>query len=874
MPRTGPPPDDAPPPDWAAVRRLFEAAQERPAAERAAFVQAADAPEAVKQEAASLLDHTPAGDHFLADVQPGRTGERCGAWQLMGLLGRGGMGDVYAARRVDGAFDGQAAVKLLRRGLDSAQVLRRFAAERQALARLNHPHIARLLDAGLTADGLPFFVMEQVQGRPIDEAAAGLPLVARLQLFLQLADAVAHAHRNLLVHRDLKPGNVLVDAEGQVKLLDFGIAKALDPFDPADPEPGHDGSATLAGERPFTPQFASPEQVRGEPVGTATDVYSLGVLLYLLLTGQRPYGRSATTAHEAARCVLEEAPTRPRLLAPGLRGDLDNILLQALQKAPERRYGSVDALAADVRAHLAGRPVSARRQSAAYLLSRFVVRNRVASASAALGLLALVAGLGVALWQVQALEQANQRAERRFAQVRQLAQGIVFRYHDQIANLPGSIGVREALLQDASRYLDGLLAEGTPEPGLAREVAETYQRIAILQGEQFSPSQERMADAARNLDKALALQPLYLGPARPAAAVPLAALNNAADMWLSRATLHIRSAALQPGWQALERARGLVERAMAQAPDDLQTVSRLATLEGRIGLLLGGNAADANLGRLDEGLARLVQAERRMAGLVRREPANPEWVHQWAWSCQLLARAMTLVNRPRDAITWGEQAVALRDQALAAQPRNTHFRHQTATARMALSSSASIAGEHGRALALHEEAAALMRDIVREDPGNKAAERDMRVLPLVHAQLLVRAGREAQARPLLLQALAELPPVAQDFYLQRIHADALLWSARAWLPAEPARAQAFARQAAELMAPAETDDNAARWWSYAQAQGLQAAAAQAQGMAGPAAELARGSLAAWQRSSPGGAAPGYFLPDIQRSRRLAETPTP
>ncbi|MBT9487877.1 MAG: serine/threonine protein kinase [Rubrivivax sp.] len=871
MPRTGPPADDAPPPDWAAVRRLFEAAQEHPAGERAAFVQGADAPEAVRREAASLLDHTPAGDDFLADAQPGRSGERCGAWQLMGLLGRGGMGDVYDARRVDGAFDGRAAVKLLRRGLDSAQVLRRFAAERQALARLNHPHIARLLDAGLTADGLPFFVMEQVQGRPIDQAAAGLPLEARLQLFLQLADAVAHAHRNLLVHRDLKPGNVLVDADGQVKLLDFGIAKALDPLDPADPADGADGSATLAGERPFTPQFASPEQVRGEPVGTATDVYSLGVLLYLLLTGQRPYGRSATTAHAAARCVLEEEPTRPRLLAPGLRGDLDNILMKALQKAPERRYGSVDALAADVRAHLAGRPVSARRQSSAYLLSRFVVRNRVASATAALGLLALVAGLGLALWQVQALEQANQRAERRFAQVRQLAQGIVFRYHDQIAHLPGSIPVREALLQDASRYLDGLLAEGTPEPGLAREVAETYQRIAILQGEQFSPSQERMADAARNLDKALALQPLYLA-ARAPAAVPLAALNNAADMWLSRATLHIRSAALQPGWQALEQARVLVERAVALAPDDLQTVSRLATLEGRIGLLLGANAADANLGRLAEGLAMLVRAEQRMAGLVRREPANPEWVHQWAWSCQLLARGMSLANRPADAITWGERAVALRDRALAALPGNTHFRHQTATARMALSSSASIAGDHARALALHEEADALMRGIVRDDPGNKAAERDARVLPLVHAQLLVRAGREAQARPLLLQALAALPPVAQDFYLQRIHADALIWAARAWLPAEPARAEDFARQAAQLMQPAETDDNAARWWSYAQALGLQAAAAAAQGAPGPATALARSALSAWQRSSPGGAAPGYFEPDMQRSRRLAGTP--
>ena len=223
------------------------------------------------------------------------------------------MGKVFEARRADGQYDGRAAVKLLKRGMDSAAVLQRFALERQTLARLSHPHIARLLDAGASDDGLPYFVLEYVHGPPIDQAVRGLALERRLHLFLQLTDAVSHAHRNLLVHRDLKPGNVLVDSDGNVKLLDFGIAKALDPLE------GHPGEGssdtTVAGQCPYTPHYASPEQVRGEPVSTATDIYSLGVLLYQMLTGTRPTGRHATTPAETARSVLEDPPTRPSRLS-------------------------------------------------------------------------------------------------------------------------------------------------------------------------------------------------------------------------------------------------------------------------------------------------------------------------------------------------------------------------------------------------------------------------------------------------------------------------------------------------------------------------------------------------------------------------------
>ncbi|MBP6252110.1 MAG: serine/threonine protein kinase, partial [Rubrivivax sp.] len=378
-------------PDWHAVRVLFDAVAELAPADRDARLSEPALDAAVVAEVRSLLAHAGETSAFLQQgaAPPAvveRAGQRLGAWRLSGLLGSGGMGDVWLAERADGAYAGEAAIKLLKRGMDTEAVLARFALEQQALARLSHPHIARLLDAGRSDDGLPYFVMDRVHGRPIHEACEGLTLEARLALFLQLADAVAHAHRHLLVHRDLKPANVLVDGEGQVKLLDFGIAKALQ--DDA-------AEATHTGQRAFTPQYASPEQVRGEPVSTATDLYSLGVLLYVMLTGQRPYGRSAGSALEAARAVLEEEPTRPSSLSPGpqtpadwlttrrrLQGDLDNILLKTLEKPVDRRYPSVEALIADIRAFLDGYPVSARAASRSYRAGKFVRRNRAAVAAA------------------------------------------------------------------------------------------------------------------------------------------------------------------------------------------------------------------------------------------------------------------------------------------------------------------------------------------------------------------------------------------------------------------------------------------------------------------------------------------------------------
>ena len=505
-------------PDWTLVRRLFDEALVLPPLERAGFVAALTLDEASRAELSSLLAHhndATEGEPLLHNprAEASRAGEHFGPWEIVGPLGTGGMGEVFEARRADGSYEGRAAIKVLRRGIHSSgAVLQRFTQERQALARLEHPHIAHMLDAGLSSDGLPYFVMEYVDGQPIDEAARTLPLERRLDLFLQLADAVAYAHRNLLVHRDLKPGNVLVTPQLQVKLLDFGIAKALDPLD------GAGADMTLDAARPFTPNYASPEQVRGEPVGTATDVYSLGCLLYLMLTGVRATGRAATSAAEAAQAVLAEEPTRPSTLPEEvvqdpawpharrrLAGDIDNIVLKALEKEPERRYGSVEALADDIRRYLRGQPVRAHSAGTLYVLGKFVRRNRLAVGAGSAAVLALVVGLGATLWQAREARLARDDAQAHLKDLRAITRELVGKFADTVTYLPGGREIKEDLLTKTVKSLDRLAQAPDPDPGLMTELAATYARLAELQFNDQNLALDKPDAAKANADKAIAL---------------------------------------------------------------------------------------------------------------------------------------------------------------------------------------------------------------------------------------------------------------------------------------------------------------------------------------------------------------------------------
>jgi serine/threonine-protein kinase len=454
----------------------------------------------VDARAAALLEVIGEDDRSWDAVQ--LEGSAVGPYRLVRELGRGGMGTVFLAERGDGGFEQRVAVKLVKRGMDTDEILARFQRERQILARLEHPHVARLLDGGVSAGGQPYFAMEFVDGTPLTRYcdARRLSIEARLRLLLQICDAVEYAHRSLVVHRDIKPSNVLVTAEGQAKLLDFGIAKVLD-------SAAADGSPTVTrrDDRAVTPQYAAPELLLGEPVTTATDVYSLGVVLYELLCGRLPRRLRSVSLAEIETALRREAepasaavrraePPEPdgsssaataeeiaearglavERLARRLRGDLDNVAAKALSREPTRRYGSVAAFAEDLRRHLEGRPVSARRVTLAYRATRFVGRHRWAVSGAALLVASLVAGLSGTLWQARrAVNQANRADEvKRFTLS-------LFEVADPDAAQGKEITARQLLDRGAQR-IDAELA-GQPEiqAEMLLVVGNIYHRLGM-----------------------------------------------------------------------------------------------------------------------------------------------------------------------------------------------------------------------------------------------------------------------------------------------------------------------------------------------------------------------------------------------------------
>jgi serine/threonine-protein kinase len=475
------------------LERLFAATVDRTSAERQAMLAAAAAedPDLAAEVERFLAADLHAG-RFLesaveagaAAVVGGEAGRRLGPYRLVRELGRGGMGVVYLAERDDREFHQRVAIKLLHRGLETAEVLARFQTERQILARLNHPSIARLFDGGTTEDGRPYFVMELIEGRPIDAHcdAEGLSIRARLSLFREVLDAVREAHRNLIVHRDLKPSNVLVTADGRPKLLDFGVAKLLEPEVPGSVE-----VTSLGPVRPMTLAYASPEQVQGLPVTTATDVYALGVLLYRLLTGRHPYPVEGKSVQEVERLILEHRPERPSLavqrdsdpqpaqrLARQLRGDLDTIVLAALAKEPAERYGSVERLAEDLGLHLQGRPITFRPTPLRARARKFVRRHRWGVAAAAV-ILAL--GLGLA-GSLVVLSARTARERDRATQVASLLVDM-FEIADPGERRGSSITARELIDQGTERVLHRLDQQPETQGTLLATLGRLYAQLGL-----------------------------------------------------------------------------------------------------------------------------------------------------------------------------------------------------------------------------------------------------------------------------------------------------------------------------------------------------------------------------------------------------------
>jgi non-specific serine/threonine protein kinase/serine/threonine-protein kinase len=652
---------------WNQVLDVVDSVLELPLEDRLGYLdKACSDPEIRHHVEALVLSYGKAGEFLEEPAISGqhsptlnednaRSGRRIGPYQLLEVIGHGGMGEVYRAVRDDDQYQKQVAIKLVRSGFDSSIAFARFRSERQILAGLEHANIARLLDGGTTDEGSPYFVMEFAAGQPIDQYcdAKKLSIDERLRLFRSVCGAVQYAHQNLVIHRDLKPANILVTPEGIPKLLDFGIAKILDPTaSRGQVEP------TLPFLRMLTPEYASPEQIRGGAINTASDVYSLGVILYMLLCGHRPYSLDGLSTEAMAHTVCgiepiapstmigrnEEALTpdgqrttlspqsvssareiKPDRLRRRLAGDLDNIVLKALRKEPRRRYSSVEQFSEDIRRHLEGQPLSARPDTLLYRTGKFVRRNIGAVSAGILLVLSLCAGMAATLWEAHIARGERGKAERRFNDVRELANSLMFDVHDSIKDLPGSTPARKLLVDRSLRYLDRLSQEAGGDQSLQRELAAAYEKVGDVQGNSSQLGLGDTAAALVNYHKALEIRQ-HLDSSHFDLQDELAL---AADRrWI--AVILLNKGDTVSALDNASAAISITERLAYDAPADARVLRELEQDYQAAALAQGGGGPAGSLGEFNESLANNRSALAVAERLLKIEPDNIEEKNQVA----------------------------------------------------------------------------------------------------------------------------------------------------------------------------------------------------------------------------------------------------
>jgi tetratricopeptide (TPR) repeat protein len=756
--------------DWARIESLFQqAADLDPAARRALLDSECAGDEELRREVESLLAHDAplpeqltavgrAAGELVRENEQAWIGRRFGAWEVTGVLGRGGMGAVFEVRRADGGFEQQAALKIVRSESDSSLARHRFLEERRILAQLTHPHIAALLDGGETAEGLPYLVMEKIDGRPItdycDENALGLD--ERLRLFAKVCRAVQFAHQKLVIHRDIKPGNIFVTRDGHPKLLDFGIAKLI--------EPGF-GERTATAHQALTPDYASPEQIRGEPATTATDVYGLGAVLYQLLTGRKPHGIETTSSsYELVRAICEvETPPASSVAPPALRrrlaGDLDNILAMALRKEPQRRYASAEQFAADLDNFLADRPVLARPDSRRYRAAKFLSRHRTAAAVASIAALGLVAVAAVAVYQAR-------RAERQFANVRTLANRFLFDFHDQIRDLPGATQARELVARTALEYLDKLASEGVSDPALMLELSTAYRKVGDVFGNPYGPNLGRTRDAVPHYLRALQLAESLVSrrPGDPAA------LRALIEAYYGASDAQVATGRSKEALETIRKALALLPKADDPA------------------LALAGRVREAEIIRVlgdQEGAAARYEAIiREVEDNSRRDPAL---ARLWLPSLYTrLGRAWKLANRHDLAALWIGKSIDLTSNLLRENPNSLRLlqiqqSNHNESGDIFASPFTEQGERYAEALDQFGKAQAIARRLVELDPRDHAAARSLILYRFQFAETRFRSGdrrglAELEALIEEMRANAESNPSNVDaFYLYAISHSALAW---------------------------------------------------------------------------------------------------
>lgn len=789
------------------------------------------------EHAATGLMDAPAiafAQSFLDDDGPDNAlvGKNIGVYKIVGELGYGGMGAVYLAERADGKFEQRVALKLLKRELNTSTLRQRFEQERQILASLEHPNIARLLDAGATDDGVPYFAMEYIEGLPIDVYCQQneLTLDERLDLFREVCAAVNFAHRNLVVHRDLKPSNILVNQDRKPKLLDFGISKIIsDEFQQ---------TATVTKLGAMTPSYASPEQLQNKATTTATDIYSLGVVLFELLSGHRPFESREHDLKEIYQAVIEADPPAPSAItgthshvlpfrsavesqetkihtganhsgdtrpisgainAQYLRGDLDNIVLKALKKEPERRYSSAENLAEDIRRHQQGLTVTARPDVFSYRAAKFIRRNRFSVVAGAMILLAVVAGVAATLWQARVARAERAKAESRFNDVRKLANSYIFDVYPEIENLEGSLKAREKILTNALAYLDNLSTEASGDLELQSELATAYEKIGDVQGALTNSSLGNIQAGLDSYAKAAKLREAVYA-ANPA---DLDAKEKLAANYYTTARTLWNNSQTKEASEAFERSLKLRRELVAAQPESVEHQNRLAVL------LIDYGAIPVFNSQTDKALVLFDEALAIVEKLRGKDPENPDFKKTQTRLLRVMSKAKGSIGDYEGALRGFAQAIEISHElakqfpndfrvqrsvwltnsmkcelyidkedgqngvaaclptidfpkaALEKEPENGVVAYDLAISHFNTARTYRLAGDYANTIAQAEKAIVVMTALSKKTPENMEYRRNLAVYETERARAQIKLGRYDEAQIIAKKVIEMMIPIAE-----------------------------------------------------------------------------------------------------------------
>jgi len=717
--------------------------------------------------------------------------QKIGNYRLQREIGFGGMGAVYLAERVDGKFDQKVAIKLLKRELNTKSLRRRFTHEREILGSLEHPNIARLLDAGSTEDQIPFLVMEYIEGDPIDIYCNknNLNLDERLTLFRTVCVAVNFAHRNLVVHRDIKPSNIIVTDEGIPKLLDFGIAKLLSG------NAGETTKHTVTKLGAMTPSYASPEQLRRESVTTSTDVYSLGIVLYELLSGHRPFENVEDDLGEIFKAVCETDPPLPSTIVrlplksiaseidsemetmvhddpdslgsksknpktenidvrsthpqvksfspQSLRGDLDNIILKSLKKEPERRYSSAENFAEDIRRHQDGLTITARPDTFSYRTGKFIKRNRFAAASASLILLAIMGGLGTTLWQARVAQAEKTKAEKRFNDVRALADSFLFEITPEIEKLNGSTKAKELVVKRALEYLDKLSTDSTDDKELQEDLAAAYQKVGDVQGNPYQKNIGDLGGALNSYEKSQNISE-KLFKQHPN---DLKLKKSLSKTYGLIGDVYFYKDDLKKAEAVFQKAIKLNEQIITEYPNDDETQKAQGSLLNSLGLIPFWAGDNKKALKIYDRSLKIFEM------LHKKHPKKNEHKAQVANTHVRIGEALGWDDQPQKAIVSIQKGLDLIKEVNKDEPKNKNYRRTLMLSYMRLGETYADVKTFDKSLDLYQKSVDIAKQAMDEDKANKRGKRDYITIKFKLAETLDMAGKNAESLKHLIEVL-------------------------------------------------------------------------------------------------------------------------